>query len=54
MEADSLRFKDFFPRHGQAEWFLDWKLALADKWRAVAVQYDNEIAPLSAGACVVF
>jgi len=29
-----------------AEWFLDWKLPIADEWRKVAVPYYNEIAPL--------
>jgi nicotinamidase-related amidase len=31
-----------------AEWFLDWKLPVANEWRKVAPQYYNEIAPLQA------
>jgi nicotinamidase-related amidase len=31
-----------------AEWFLDWKLPVANEWRKVAPQYYNEIAPLLA------
>jgi hypothetical protein len=31
-----------------AEWFLDWKLPVANEWRKVAPQYHNEIAPLQA------
>ncbi len=29
-----------------AEWFLDWKLPVADEWRKVAVPYYDEIAAL--------
>ena len=29
-----------------AEWFLDWKLPVANEWRKVAVPYYDEIAAL--------